>query len=139
MTEYIAAFAPDDLPDIEYTRTDEVQAAHMRAAMELPENQARFELTFLTIETPEQRWAAALEWAGYLQAAGCVRARDEGAIFVTSSRDDSPEALLRLIEDCDREDVNGFVTYAVTKTVKKIRGVSTYASLRTYNGDEEEN
>lgn len=131
MTEHIAALAPDNLPDIEYSRVNEEQASYIHAAMDLPENRDSFDVSFLPIETPEQRREAAEEWAGYKQAAGNVRAREMGAVLIFGGRDESPEALLALLEDADRDD-SDFVTHALMKVVKKNPDASTYLLLRDY-------
>jgi hypothetical protein len=138
MTEYVAAFAPASLPDIQYTRIDADQAAVISRAMELPENKADFEVSFLPVETLEQRQVAAEEWAGYKQAKGQIEARNRGALFVASSRDESPEALLELLEDRDDEPqipYAPFVTFALLKVVKRRPDVHVYNLLREYYDD----
>lgn len=135
MTEYVADLAPDEIQDIEYTRVDAEQAAFMRSAMELPENQAKFDVTFLPIGTAEERLAAAQEWAAYEQAKGRVEARERGAFLIVTTRDRSPEYFLWLIEDRDPAllvPYAPFTTYAVSKIVKKVEGASTYDLLRDY-------
>lgn len=101
MAEYIADFAPENLPEIAYSRVDAEQAACMIKAMELLENQTNFEVTMLPIDTPEQRQAAAEEWAGYEQAKGNLETQNRGAFLFVDGRDRSPEYFLKLIEDRD--------------------------------------
>lgn len=132
MTIHVADFAPDQLPDIQYTRINEEQATHIRAAMELPENQERFDVTFLPIDTPEQRQAAAEEWAAYLQAKGDAKTKAAGAILVMSTRDETPEALRELLEDQDHVPGGPFATHALWKVVKKQPGAQTFDLLQTY-------
>ena len=135
MTEYLAALAPDDLPDIDYTRVNVEQAAAIRAAMELPENQASFEVSFLPVDTPEQRQVAAEEWAGYEQAAGQTKAKEEGAVLVFTTRDRSPEYFLSMLEDKDERD---FVTHALLKVVKKKKDADMDDLLSGYYGKDKD-
>lgn len=138
MTEYIADFAPAELPDITYARVDQEQAACIEKAMELPENQTCFKVSFLPLETPEQRRAAAEEWAGYEQAKGQIDARERGAFMVVSTRDRSPNALLALLEDQDRIPVIPFaplVTHALVKVVKRRADTSIFQLMRGYYRD----
>ena len=132
MTTHVAAFAPDQLPNIEYARVNEEQVAHIRAAMDLPENQERFDVSFLPVEAAEQRQAAAEEWAAYLQAKGDARIKAAGAVMAMSTRDESPEGLRELLEDEDHVPGGLFVTHALWKVVKKQPGAQSFDLLRTY-------
>ncbi len=132
MTTYLSDFAPDSLPAAEYTRVNQEQAAHIRAAMEKPERQAQFDITFLPLETAEQRQAAAQEWAAYLQAVGSVKTREVGAFAVMSSKDESPEGLIRLLEDKDPEPGSRFITHALLRVVKKSDDAEVFELLREY-------
>lgn len=135
MAEYIADFAPDNLPDIAYSGVNAEQLAHMQTAMELPENQANFELSLLPIDTPEQRQAVADEWAGYEQAKGAVVARQRGAFAVIDGKDRSPQHFLERIEgrhDWVRIPFALFVRVAVAKVIKLNSGANEYDLLRTY-------
>lgn len=140
MTEYLAAFAPEDLPDIRYSRVNEEQARFILAAMELPENQANFEVTLLPIGTAEERQAVADEWAGYDQAKGQVAARERGAILVVGS-DRSPAYFLEVI-DGKRDKITipfaPFVAYAVSKIVKLNPEAEHYDLLRKYYESSED-
>lgn len=132
MAEYVSAFAPDSLPALQYTRVNEEQAACIQAAMEDPENQAKFDIAFLPVDTAEERLAAAVEWAAYRQAVGQVNARDRGAILVVNSRDESPEALARLLAGEDIEGGRSFVTHALMRVVKKNGKAQVFDLLRKY-------
>ena len=100
--------------------------------MESPECQADFEVELLPLSTPEERRAAAEEWAAYHQAVGQVRARELGAVAVLSSRDESAEALLSLLEDGDSENRNGFVASALLRVIKKNDEAEVIDLLRGY-------
>lgn len=135
MAEYFAQFAPEELPDISYSRVDAEQAACMLKAMELPDNQANFELTLLPIDTSEQRQAVAEEWAGYEQAKNQIKARDRGAFLVVDGRDRSPEYYRNLLEDKDEARMipfAPFVTHAVSKIIKLSPDSHVYDLLKEY-------
>jgi len=134
MTEYLAHFAPDNLPDIEYSRVNKAQADAVIAAMQLPENQGKFDITFMSVDTPEQRRTAAEEWAGYEQAAGQVEAKRQGAAFVITTRDRSPAYFERLMEDESLGEFGVFVTCAVMKIVIKTSGANTLDLFHAYYG-----
>lgn len=131
MTTHFAEFAPTDFPRIEYSTVDDDQAAHISEAMTLPENQARFEVTFIPIDTPEARRAAAEEWAAYQQAKGDVAASERGAYMVMNSRDESPEAFLRLIQK-NLYSPRHIAAHALSKIVCKDKDASVYDLMRTY-------
>lgn len=138
MAEYIAALAPDELPDIQYVMVNDEQMACMQQAIEDPENQANFEVAFLPVETPEQRQAAAEEWAIYLQTKHQVSARNLGAFMTISSRDESPEAFVKLIESKNpRPNSDTFVVAALSKIVKKNKDVSIFELLHEYYQSDE--
>ena len=135
MTEHIAAFGQDSPPVAEYARINQEQAACVLAAMQQPQHQANFEVTLLPLDTPEQRWEAAVEWSAALQAAGDYKARARGAVAVFSSKDESPEALLRRFEDEPLDERVGggvYVTHALMRYVRLKDGVSTYELFRDY-------
>lgn len=94
----------------------------------------------MPLETPEQRRAAAEEWAGYEQAKGQTSAKKQGAALIYSSRDRSPEALLRKLEDKDvvpDYPVPGgqlWVTHALFKVVKLNTAANSIDLLREYYG-----
>jgi len=135
MTEYTAALAPAKLPDILYTRVDREQAAYIESAMKLPENRASFDVSFLPLNTPEVRRAAAEEWAAYEQAKAQVEARERGAFLVLTSRDYSSDAFLALLEDEDNIPeipFAPFVTHALLKAVKLTDDADTYQLVRDY-------
>jgi hypothetical protein len=133
MAEYLAPLAPDDLPDFDYTRICFDDIEFVLRQMERPEQQANFEVTILPVDTPEQRLAAANEWAAYVQAKGQVEARKRGAVLMYSTRDESPEAYLRIIEDKENRDrpipYAPFVTAAVLR-VKRLRDAGLYELFR---------
>ena len=99
MNIHISEFAPVEIPRIEYATLDDDQAGHISEAMTLADNQAKFDVTFIPIDTPEARLAAAEEWAAYKQAQGDMAAKERGASLVMSSHDESPEALAKLLEE----------------------------------------
>jgi len=131
MTTHFSEFAPTDLPRINYATLDDDQAGHISEAMTLPENQARFEVSFIPIDTPEARRVAAEEWASYKQAVGDAASREQGAYMVISSRDESPEAFERLLE----EQVNSprdIAVHALVKVVYKDPNATYYELAHTY-------
>lgn len=136
MTEYIAAFAPETLPDISYLLVDSEQISCAATALERAENQANFEVSFLPLHTDEQKEAAATEWAGYLQAKGQMDARLRGAFVVTSTEDKSPAYFLSRIEDELLEktkiEPGPFVAHAVARIVKLHDSAMTYELFREY-------
>lgn len=142
MAEYVADFAPDNLPDISYLRVSAGQLPFLIAAMELPEHQANFQISFLPIETPEQRKAAAEEWAGYEQAKGQVAARARGAFLVVDGKDRSPQYFLDRIEDKDGDSTwipyAPFVTAAVTKIVRLNPDADEYDIWKAYYEPDKE-
>ena len=103
--------------------------------MNLPDNQANFEVSFLPLGSAEERQAAAAEWAAYKQAAGQVEARERGAALVVSSRDESPQALLDIIEDKNVVVTIPFapwVTHSVVKILKLHPDAKSYDLFRDY-------
>ena len=130
MTVYLSELAPIDLPRITYTTVDDDQAGHISEAMTLPENQARYAVDFLVIDTPEARRAAAEEWAAYEYARGAIEARDSGAFLVYSGRDNSPEALERVLEG--HINSSTFAAHALVKITLKGYDATVYDLMRMY-------
>jgi len=135
MAEYIAALAPSELPNISYARINAEQAEYVRRAMQDPENQRHFDVAFLPVTTPDQRRAAAEEWAGYEQVKGHAEAAEAGAVFIFNSQDRSPEAFVALLEDRDIKPETPWVTYALLKVINRTPGISDYELLRNYYVD----
>lgn len=129
MAEYLAPLAPEEIADTMYTRISADDIEFVESQMKRPVQQANFEVTILPVDTPEQRLAAANQWAAYVQDKGQIEARERGAVLMLNSRDESPEAFLRLIEDKENDErpipYAPFVTGAVLR-VKKLRDVSLY-------------
>ena len=140
VVEYVASFAPTDLSDIQYIRVDREQADCVEKAMLLPDNQAKFEVTMLPVETAEQRQAAAEEWAGYKKADGNRETQVRGAILYVNGRDESPESMIRSLENKDKDETKipyaPFVTHALAKIVK-LDGTSPIRLFREYYNDSE--
>lgn len=136
MTEYIAAFAPENLPDIDYGFINADQMGFVARAMEKPENQENFEVTFLHLQTQEQREQVTMEWAAYKQAKGQLEARNRGAFAVVTTRDQTPFSYLEMIEGRLLSEIESFsppfVTMAVAKVVKLRGEMSTYELFREY-------
>lgn len=133
MTTAIAAFAPETIPVVEYGMVDHEQAAHISEAMILPENQEKFEVSFLPVDTPEARRAVAEEWSAYKQALADIATREYGAVAYFSSRDDSPEAIEQHMEQHLEADSQGWLgAHAVSKVVIKVDGAKSIDLLKTY-------
>lgn len=130
MNIHVSEFAPVEIPRIEYVTLDDDQAGYISEAMTLADNQAKFDVTFIPIDTPEARLAAAEEWAAYKQAQGDMAAKERGASLVMSNHDESPEALAKLLE----EHVYNprFAAHALSKIVLKTPNAKTDDLLRSY-------
>ena len=132
MTAHFSDMAPDTLPHINYLTVDDVQAAFVSEAMALELNQARFDVAFIPIDTPDARRVAAEEWADYKQALGDVEARERGAAAVFSTRDESAEALEALLENRVLSSLRSFGVHALLKVTLKADDANTYELLRAY-------
>jgi hypothetical protein len=133
MTTHISEFAPANLPRIDYSTVDDDQAGHISEAMTLPENIAKYDVTFIPIDTPEARRAVAEEWAAYQQAQGDAAAKERGAFAVFSSRDESPEALERNLEEqLFNPNPRHIAVHALSKIVLKNPDASVYDLMRSY-------
>jgi hypothetical protein len=136
MVEYIKDFSGHSLAALEYTRVNEEQAQHVRSVMGRPEYSKNFDVTFLPVETDEERQAAAQEWAAYREATSRVRARDMGAVALFDGRDDnSVESLLGLLENKDIKAEDGesrFTTHALMRVVKRSSGVNVFDLISGY-------
>ena len=128
---HTSEFAPTSLPRIDYATINDDQAGHISEAMTLPENQDKYEVVFLPIDTPEARKAAAKEWADYTQAKGDVATSERGAVAVLSTRDESPEAFERLMED--HLNTPEFATHALMKVTLKADDSSVYDLMSSYH------
>ncbi len=128
MTERPSQPSLETLLNTRYTRVNEAQTKHIAAAMEMPENQANFEVFFLTIDTPEGKMAAATEWSEHAYGMRQIKAQNAGSLFAINSRD-SVERLLSLLDD---EDEEHFVTHALLKIVIKNPDANYIDLLRTY-------
>ena len=131
MNIHVSDLAPTDLPRIEYATLDDNQAGHISEAMTLAENKTKYDVTFIPIDTPEARLAAAEEWAAYKQAQGDIAAKERGAYVVMSSRDESPEALAKLLEE-HVYNPRYIVVHALSKIVLKTPEANTYDLMRSY-------
>jgi len=140
MTEYITDFSKHSLHHMEYTRVNEEQAEHVRSVMLTQDCRANFDVVLLPLTTPEERQAAAEEWAAYRQTVAHKRARDMGAVAVFDSRDDdnTPENLLALLENRGVEEGEGFVTHALMRVTRLTAGANTFDLIRGYYNKQAE-
>lgn len=130
MTNYYSELAPDNLPLITYFITDYDLAGHMSEAMTSVENQAKFDLSYIPIDTPDARRIAAEEWADYKQARGDADARERGAYAILSSKDESPESFERTFEEFLVDP--DFSVHALAKITLKTHDAETYDIMRNY-------
>lgn len=122
MTEHFAAFAQDDIPNIEYLTMDQEQA---RCALSAATRLTEYEVSLMPINTPEEALASAQERAAHKNAVGNAMVRKRGAVAIFSSRKEpSPEEFAhQLYQDSD------------TRLFMKIRmpeGASVFELLREY-------
>ncbi len=136
MSMHISEFAPTDLPRIVYATVDDDQAGHISEAMTLAENQAKFDVSFIPIDTVEARRAAAEEWARYKQAQGNVSAQERGAYATLSSRDESPEAYEKILEKHIISPEH-LAAHALLRVTLKTDGAKIYDLMRSYYEPEQ--
>lgn len=130
MSTYFSDLAPTNLPRVKYATVDDDQAGHISEAMTHPENQKKYDISFIPIDTPEARRIAAEEWSKYKRALGNIAAKEQGAFMVVSSRNDSPEALERLLDE--RINAIGSTTHALAKVTLKDPDANIYDLMRSY-------
>ncbi len=118
-------------PPFEYSRATAEQVEYIREAMELPENQAKFDVVLLPLDTPEQIRAAAEEWSAH-ETEELKHGRGVGEYGITDS---SPEAYMRLLQDGDKGERSSggrLATHALVRMVRKTRQAHLYDLLRAY-------
>ena len=134
MNIHLSDHAPTELPRIHYATVDDDQAAHISEAMTLEENQAKFDVSFIPIDTAEARHAAAEEWYAYKQALGAVAAKERGAYALINTRNESPEAIEKFLER--QIPIPDFAAHALLKVTLKSKKAKIHNLMRSFYESE---